>query len=55
MAKVAEFQPDMVKIGFSKPLLQIYRKGGRRQDTLVFQLANILIFKAYSRALGTKT
>jgi hypothetical protein len=25
MAKVAEFQPDMVKIGFSKPLLQICR------------------------------
>jgi hypothetical protein len=25
MAKVAEFQPDMVKIGFSKLLLQIYR------------------------------
>jgi hypothetical protein len=28
MAKVAEFQPDMVKIGFSKRLLQIYRSEG---------------------------
>jgi hypothetical protein len=25
MAKVAEFQPDMVKIGFSSRMLQIYR------------------------------